>query len=220
MFARGENTTSPPMRTFAGAPSPMSSGDRPKRAQLQPSAWRMASELARATQRRVRAYHLRLAPHHFLRRMGPSSSELGLAGECLAARALIRRGARLRARRLKTVWGELDLCMDWDSGPALVEVKSGRVADLDRDLDNGGGTRWRPADRFGRRQFERLRAAAAGLEVVLRCRPRIDLVEVALGPDFRALRITWWPQIDARAPWAPHTLNAGVRIHSGLRAGR
>ncbi len=152
--------------------------------------------------------------------MKPSSSELGLAGEYLAARALVRRGARLRARRLKTAWGELDLCMDWDSGPALVEVKSGRVADLEHDLDLRGRTRWRPADRFGRRQFERLRAAATGLEKVLNGTPRIDLVEVALGPDFKQLRITWWPQIDAQGPWAAPQLNAGVRIHSGLRAGR
>jgi hypothetical protein len=69
-------------------------------------------------------------PRLALRVLEPTPAELGLIGEALAARALVRGGARLVARRLRSPIAELDLVfLEGPQGASLlraVEVKARR----------------------------------------------------------------------------------------------
>lgn len=106
--------------------------------------------------------------------MGPTSAELGLAGERLAARLLARRGMVLLGRRVRTRAGEVDLVFQDGDTLVCVEVKCASA-------DPGG--RWSPGERFDARALERVSAAARELarRGLGRGRARVDLVELWIG---------------------------------------
>lgn len=152
----------------------------------------------RAWRAKLRALFLRVAPRTFLAWATPSTSELGLLGELLAARHLRRLGWRVQAHRLKTPWGEIDLVL-WRGGSlACVEVKSGRR-----------GPRFRPLDRVRPRTRTRLLAAARGLAQVDasdRQRATCFLVEVDTSSPRK-------PRIEVH-PLPPRAEGGGIRYVS------
>lgn len=117
-----------------------------------------------------------VAPAWFARHLRPSTAEVGEAGERLAARFLRRAGLRCLGCRVTTAFGEVDL-VALDAGRLVcVEVKTSLRARTHP---------WRPADRFRRKAFQRLRAAARSLAVSGMGGPgpaRVDLIEVWIGP--------------------------------------
>ena len=105
-----------------------------------------------------------------------SDSELGLAGEEIAARYLLDAGYSLLGRRLRTPFGEVDLLALHAGQLACVEVKSGRLPPR---------AFWRPAMRLSARALGRRRASAAYVARAFSAkageRPaRVDLVEVVV----------------------------------------
>lgn len=58
------------------------------------------------------------------RSLGLSRAAIGAAGEALAARALAQAGARVRGRRVRTRWAEVDLVACLGDRLLLVEVKT------------------------------------------------------------------------------------------------
>jgi len=118
----------------------------------------------------------------------------------VAARFLRRRGWRVRARRLRTPFGEIDLLAVRGGRTACVEVKTGRGP-----VPEAGpcGSRWRPGHRLDARRLRRLARAARSLAGP---RGRVDLVEVVA--DARAgLAVTW--HRDLRRPLARPARSAG-----------
>lgn len=114
-----------------------------------------------ALQRALRGLRRRFAPDGQLRRaaLQPActTAERGALGEELVARALVREGHRVVARRLQTTVAELDLVARAPDGAlVVVEVKCGVVARL-------GDVRYRPGLHLGRAQRERLVRAARAL---------------------------------------------------------
>lgn len=113
-----------------------------------------------------------------LTRLDLSTSELGLAGEGYAARAMRRAGWRVLGRRVGTPAGELDLVLSGGGVLVGVEVKTGRVP--------AGGTRFRPGMRLDHRTF--LRQSRAIRWIAGRTRHdrwRLDLCEVLVWPTGR-----------------------------------
>ncbi len=120
------------------------------------------------------AVRLRIAtffPRFALRWLELDRSELGLAGEALAARALLRAGWRLVGRRVRTPLAEVDLVAEAPGLLVCVEVKTSRV--------RGSVSRWRPGVRLDARTLARQRGAARWLAARSGAdRARVDLVEV------------------------------------------
>ncbi|MDP6370819.1 MAG: YraN family protein [Planctomycetota bacterium] len=127
--------------------------------------------------RRLRLFCLGLCPLFFLRRCQPSAGEVGLAGERLAARHLVRAGWTLLGTRLHTPSGEVDLVALDGSVLVAVEVKTGRRPYRDRG----------PGRRLGPQRRRRLGRAAAHLGARRRSRARVDLIEVIYGGRGAAL---------------------------------
>lgn len=103
--------------------------------------------------------------------------ELGQFGEQVAADFLVKRGAALIARNVEVDAGELDLVVDFDGEPAVVEVRSARRADVVADL-------------FPYSKERQVRRLAALLEPPVF---RIDLVTVLMTPD--GVRVRWHPRV-------------------------
>jgi putative endonuclease len=127
---------------------------------------------------------LTVAPLWFARHLEPTGAELGEAGERLAARFLRARGLECLGRRVATGRGEVDL-VALDRGRLVcIEVKTARAA-------RGGP--WRPGKRWRARAFARQRSAAACLARqglgTRGAEPRLDLVEVWIGPRGTRLQI-------------------------------
>jgi Holliday junction resolvase-like predicted endonuclease len=140
----------------------------------------------------------RVAPGWVASRVDLGAHELGRLGEELVARDLVRRGWSIRARRVETGVGEIDLlarepdsgapddALGDEPGDALggalvcVEVKTRRASPLPR---RRGATvelrdeRSRPARNLGQRQVRRLLRAARAVRA-----QRVDLVEVWILP--------------------------------------
>jgi hypothetical protein len=171
----------------------------------------------RSLTRALRRGWIALAPRTFLRRCTADREELGLAGEELAARHLVRAGWRLLGRRVATPAGEVDL---WAVRPgvcAAVEVKAGRLDRLPAPRpsapapeDPAGRSapaglwdlRWRPRLRVDRTRVERLWRCARFLAACTpttadRPRPRVHVVEVLVGRGGRPV------EVDARDLEAP-----------------
>lgn len=145
--------------------------------------------------RRLRRFLIDLAPVTFARWCTPDDLELGLLGERLAERELVRAGWVVLGRRLHGAAVEVDLVA---RAPAeaprepgrlvLVEVKTKRWEELPRrrgapaeehaELERAAALRWRPGLRFDRDRLARLEATARALARRGEGRPRVDLIEV------------------------------------------
>lgn len=150
--------------------------------------------------RSARRWAIAWFPTLFLRLARSDSAELGLAGEELAARALVRAGWKLLARRLVTPHGEVDVVVSGGGLLVCVEVKTGRLPDLPRPRGEpfaaaagsaipAGHLRWRPGLRLDRERLERQRRAGRWLARRLGGNPRgparlvggrVDLIEILL----------------------------------------
>ena len=149
--------------------------------------------LASWLKRALRASWLRHAPGSFLRHARPTRAELGAAGEELAARAMLRRGYRLRGRRVATREAEVDLWATRDDVSWVLEVKTGRVERAARHASAPGlpgwDLRWRPALSLAPEQRLRLEAAARLLARAHRARAGVALVEVLVAPGGEAFEV-------------------------------
>jgi putative endonuclease len=147
-----------------------------------------------------------MAPAHAAAHLRPTDGELGLAGERIAARHLRRRGLRVRARRLRTAHGEIDLAL-LDAGELVVcEVKSARRVGRFRP-----GDRLDPAGLARRARVARRLAIAAGIP-----RWRVDLVEVVVPPARGPLGLALFP---ARVVWVRGIAGGRSRTPTGRRRG-
>ena len=109
----------------------------------------------------VRAWTLVNAPALWIRCARPDDRELGLLGEELAARHLVRSGWRILGRRVRTPAAEIDLLARDGRELVCVEVKTARrrqVVSLRGGSAEGDATdlRWRPGARCDARQLARL----------------------------------------------------------------
>lgn len=171
------------------------------------------ARLARAT----RGILGRFTPGLFVAYLSPTTAELGLCGEELAARALRRKGWRLLGRRVKTPFGEVDIVAEHGGRLVCVEVKAGRVPSFPRLGRSGSGERvgrcgpsdpgmasFRPGHRLDHRRLARQRRAGHYLARHLAegrlPGGRVDLVEVAFRG--RSRRIELVHHEDVRAPVA------------------
>lgn len=140
----------------------------------------------------ARSAWLRHAPRTFLLHAQPSSHELGLAGEELAARTLRASGFRLHGRRLHTPHAEVDLWAERDDISWAIEVKTGRCSRLPA-LRGGPGPRWdlrwRPALSLSPEQRHRLFRAARYLGRRCDRDHGVLLIEVLLDPRSRTLEV-------------------------------
>lgn len=126
----------------------------------------------RAVLRRILTRH---APHLALRALTLDRSELGQAGEAVAAQALRRAGWTLVARRARTPMAEIDLVVRSGDWLVCVEVKTSRSPE-------GQARIWRGRDRVSARTLARQRGAAGWLAGRLGARQcRVDLIEVDVG---------------------------------------
>jgi hypothetical protein len=165
----------------------------------------------------VRSAWLRHAPRTFLFHARPTPHELGLAGEELAARALLARGYRLLGRRLHTPHAEVDLWATRDDLSWAGEVKTGRCARLP-GIRGGPAPRWdlrwRPALSLAPDQRHRLARAARYLGLRVQRDAGVLLVEVLVDPTTRALavlepvRLSLLPKRSSEAaPWRTWSLH-------------
>ncbi|MCC6407115.1 MAG: YraN family protein [Planctomycetes bacterium] len=109
-------------------------------------------------------------------------------GECLVARAALRAGARILARRTRLAGVEVDLVVRDARAVACVEVKTSTAR------APGEAVRWRPAHRVDRRRIERQRRAAVALARLLpRGEPRVrcDVVEVWIDRRGKRFSLEW-----------------------------
>ncbi len=147
-----------------------------------------------------------LAPRLFLRCARASRAELGLAGEELAARWLLRRGWRLRGRRVVTPEGEVDLWAEREGRSWVIEVKTGRLRRSPpiRGVPSAPrwDLRWRPGQRIDRGQLRRLFRAARHLGRGCGRSSGVLLVEVLVSPDGRAICVL--PPSPLTEEWPPH----------------
>jgi Holliday junction resolvase-like predicted endonuclease len=137
----------------------------------------------------------RIAPLWAWRWLEFDARERGWLGECVAAHALRRSGARIVARRARVAGVEVDLVIEDARGLACVEVKFSTVR---RD---GLSSQWRPAQRVDHARLVRQRRAAGALsrgaaraESEVRC----DVIEVWL--DEREKRVAWLNHRDVERP--------------------
>ncbi|HJP01500.1 MAG TPA: YraN family protein [Planctomycetota bacterium] len=179
-----------------------------------------------------------LAPRTFLRVCEADREELGLVGEELAARLLVREGWRVLGRRVATPAGEVDLWAVRDGVCACVEVKAGRLDRLPAPRAPGapgvrrgppaptaaGGSaagaglwdlRWRPGLRVDRARIARLARCARFLAASTPRSgspptPRVDLIEVLIGKGGRALELRCAPGLDSSARFPRATLTPGA----------
>lgn len=147
----------------------------------------------------------------------PSTAELGLLGEELAARALRRAGWRLLGRRLATPFGEIDLVAAGAGQLVCVEVKAGLLHSPPGSPGSPPRShlRWRPGLRLDAGRLARQRRAGRWLARRLPRHlgggaltgGRVDLVEVLvvrqppgwelchhvdLARPLRGDRARWW----------------------------
>lgn len=135
---------------------------------------------------RLRRAFLHAAPRAFLRSCpGATTAELGLVGEELVARALVRTGHAVEGRRVRTPWGELDVLARDRTGLVCIEVKTAQRAPMPRirgaapiPLDS----RDRPGARVDARGHDRLERIAAGLGRRRNQTARCEVWEVLVGP--------------------------------------
>jgi hypothetical protein len=179
-----------------------------------------------------------LAPRTFLRVCEADREELGLVGEELAARLLVREGWRVLGRRVATPAGEVDLWAVRDGVCACVEVKAGRLDRLPAPRPPGAPAalppatvgragprrtpgaglwdlRWRPGLRVDRARIERLARCARFLAASTPRSgppptPRVDLIEVLIGKAGRALELRCAPGLDSSARFPRATLTPGT----------
>lgn len=134
----------------------------------------------------VRRALLRGAPGLFLWACpDASTSELGLAGEELVARALLSVGRVVEGRRVRTPWGELDVLARDGTGLVCIEVKTARRAPLPRIRGAAPipvGARDRPGARVDARGHDRLQRIAEGLGRRRNLPARTEVWEVLVGP--------------------------------------
>lgn len=118
-------------------------------------------------------------PRLALRWLRLDRAELGLAGEALAAAALLRAGWTLTGRRVHTPQAEVDLVARAPGLVVCVEVKTGRTPDR-------GPVRWLPGHRLDHRRLARQQRAARWLAARLGVPgARVDLIEVQVDPRGR-----------------------------------
>ncbi|MBI5365260.1 MAG: YraN family protein [Planctomycetes bacterium] len=154
--------------------------------------------------RRLRRFWIELAPRTFARCATPDDLELGLLGERLAERELRARGWTVLGRRQRSAAVEIDLvAREPAKAPrengrlVLVEVKTKRWEELPRrrgasstehaELEHAANRRWRPGLRFDRDRIARLETTARALTRRGEARPRVDLIEVWIGPRGRRI---------------------------------
>jgi Holliday junction resolvase-like predicted endonuclease len=125
------------------------------------------------------------APRLSLRYLSATRAELGLAGEELAARSLLRTGWRLRGRRVKTQFGEVDLWATLGRVSLVVEVKTGRLRYLPQVTASSTrwDLRWRPGESLSTRQRGRLIQAAQHLAKSNGDRAQLSIIEVFVSRD-------------------------------------
>ena len=127
----------------------------------------------------ARSLLLRVAPRLFLRLCSATRTELGRAGEELAARSLARDGWRILGRRVGGIGAEVDLWAVRADEVAVVEVKTARLRRRRTGIrEEAWDLRWRPGHSLGRRQLGRSWTAARRLAARSGRRPRVLLVEV------------------------------------------
>jgi predicted RecB family endonuclease len=159
---------------------------RPRAAASRDIAHRLRSGLRRF----VRTVLARHAPRLFVRFAAPTTAELGLTGEELAANALRRKGWRLLGRRVATPFAEIDIVAKVGAELVCIEVKAGRFPTLPirsgASASEGAplsGIRFRPGARLARSRIARQRQAGRYLARHLAYGQltggRVDLVEVA-----------------------------------------
>lgn len=128
-----------------------------------------------------------------MRHAKPSSAELGLAGEELAARRLLHEGYRLLGRRLATREAEVDIWAVRDGVAWVVEVKTARVPLAARHVGSPALTGWdlrfRPALSLDAQQRRRLEEAARYLAGRRGALAGLALVEVLVGPGGRRVEV-------------------------------
>lgn len=119
-------------------------------------------------------------PSWFVRWFEPTDRELGMLGEEVAARHLVREGFEILGRRIRTSAGEIDVLARERGELVCVEVKTARVAPIPRARGSMPlqGTRWRPGARYSAERIAR--HVHAG---------RADLIEVFLDLARRRFRI-------------------------------
>lgn len=114
-----------------------------------------------------------------------ATAEVGLAGEELVARALLRDGRVIEGRRVRTPWGELDVLARDRSGLVCIEVKTARRSPMPRIRGAAPvplGPRDRPGARVDARGHERLERIADGLRRRRGLPARTEVWEVLVGP--------------------------------------
>ena len=100
---------------------------------------------------------------------------LGRRGETLAADHLVRRGYRIIDRNYRTRWGELDIVAYDGTTLAFCEVKTRRMAGVERD----------PLESVGWKKRSRIRKMASRWLVERTDRPRADQLRFdAIGVTF------------------------------------
>lgn len=158
---------------------------------------RSSSALSVPLVRGLRRAWIELAPRLFARLATPDDPELGLLGERLAELDLAARGFRIDARRRRSAEVEIDLVAREGARIVLVEVKTKRVEPLPRlrgaprdpRAELAAALRWRPGWRFDAARRDRLEHVARRLARPGAPPPRVDLVEVFVGPRGRPLEV-------------------------------